>query len=67
MIVKGFAICTNLALSEYVHICISNPLAYLKYSNKHVLTANVSAYVKFVNTFVCQKYLRKIVVLPARL
>jgi hypothetical protein len=27
------------------------------------LTANISAYVKYVNTFACQNYLRKIVVL----
>jgi len=39
------------------------PLAYLKYLNKYALTANVSAYVKYANTFACQNYLRKIVVL----
>jgi hypothetical protein len=46
----------------YVHICISYLLAHLKYLNKYVLTAHVSSYVKYVNTFVCQKYLCKIVV-----
>jgi len=45
------------------HICISYSLAYLKYLNKYVLTADVSAYVKYANTFVCQNYLHKIVVL----
>ena len=39
------------------------PLAYLEYLNKYALTANVSAYVKYVNTYACQNYLRKIVVL----
>ena len=47
----------------YIHICISYPLAYLKYLNKYALTANVSTFVKYVNTFVCQNYSRKIVVL----
>src|SRR6266481_5472710 len=46
-----------------MHICISYSLAYLKYLNKYVLTTNVSAYVKYVNTFACQNYLCKIVVL----
>ena len=31
-------------------MCISYSLAYLKYLNKYVLTTNVSAYVKYVNT-----------------
>ena len=35
------------------------PLAYLKYLNKYALTGNVSTYVKYVNTFVCQNYLCK--------
>jgi hypothetical protein len=35
----------------------------IKYFNKYALTTNVSAYVKYVNTFVCQNYLRKIVLL----
>jgi len=47
----------------YAHICISYPLTYLKYLNKYALTTNVSAYVKYANTFACQNYLRKIVVL----
>jgi hypothetical protein len=46
-----------------IHICISYPLEYLKYLNKYPLTTNVSTYVKYVNTFACQNYLRKIVVL----
>jgi len=41
----------------------SYSLAYLKYLNKYVLTTNVSAYVKYDNTFACQNYLRKIIVL----
>jgi len=41
----------------------SYPLAYLKYLNKYALTTNVSAYVKYVNTFACQNYLCKIVAL----
>ena len=36
---------------------------YVSYSKKYLLTANVSAYVEYVNTFVCQNYLCKIVVL----
>jgi hypothetical protein len=35
----------------------------IKYFNKYALTTNVSAYVKYVNTFVCQNYLCKIVLL----
>ena len=42
---------------------ISYPLAYLKYLNKYALTTNGSTYVKYVNTFACQNYLHKIVVL----
>ena len=34
-----------------IHICISYSLAYLKHLNKYALTTNVSAYVKYVNTF----------------
>jgi vesicle coat complex subunit len=37
--------------------------AYLKYLNEYVLTTNVSAYVKYVNTFACQNYFHKIVLL----
>jgi hypothetical protein len=48
------------------HICISYPLAYFKYFNKYALTANASAYVKYVTTFACPNYLRKIVVLRNR-
>jgi hypothetical protein len=44
-----------------MHICISYPLPYL---NKYALTTNVFAYVKYANTFACQNYLRKIVVVP---
>ena len=44
-------------------ICTHYPLAYLKYLNKYVLTADVSACVKYANTFVCQNYLCKIVLL----
>ena len=47
----------------YTYVHISYPLAYLKYLNKYALTTNVSTYVKYVNTLVCQNYLRKIVVL----
>jgi membrane associated rhomboid family serine protease len=47
----------------HTYICISYSLAYLKYLNKYVLIANVSTYVKYVNTFACQNYLPKIVVL----
>ena len=41
-----------------MHICITSyPLPYLnKYTNV--------AYVKYANTFACQNYLRKIVVVP---
>src|SRR6266481_5105357 len=42
------------------YTCISYSLGYLKYLNKYALTANVSAYVKYVNTFACQNYLCKI-------
>ena len=48
---------------QYVHICISYPAAYLKYLDKYILSANVSAYVKIFNTYVCRNYSRKIVVL----
>jgi hypothetical protein len=34
-----------------------------KISNKYALATNVSAYVKYVNTFACQNYLCKTVVL----
>ena len=54
---------SKLYSNTYVHICISYPLAYLKYLNKYALTTNVSMYVKYVNTFPCQNYLHKIVVL----
>ena len=43
-----------------IHTYVSYSLAYLKYLNKYALTTNVSAY---VNTFVCQNYLCKIVLL----
>jgi len=46
----------------HTYVCISYSLAYLKYLNKCVLTKNVSAYVKYVNTFACWNYLCKIVV-----
>src|ERR1700689_2579341 len=46
-----------------MHTYVSYPLAYLKYLNKYALTVNVSTYVTYANTFVCQNYLRKIVVL----
>jgi len=39
---------------------VSYSLAYLKYLNKYALTTKVSTY---VNTFVCQNYLCKIVLL----
>jgi hypothetical protein len=42
------------------------PLAYLKYLNKYTWTTNVSTYVKYVNTFACQNYLCKIVVISDR-
>ena len=47
------------AVDKNTHICISYSLVYLKYLNKCVLTTNVSAYVKYVNTFACQNYLFK--------
>jgi sterol desaturase/sphingolipid hydroxylase (fatty acid hydroxylase superfamily) len=34
-----------------------------KILNKYALTTNISAYVKYANTFACQNYLHKIVVL----
>ena len=46
-----------------MYIFVRYPLAYLKYLNKYVLTANVSTNVKYVNTYACQYYLHKIVVL----
>ena len=38
-------------------------VSYSLYLKKYLLTANVSAYVEYVNTFVCQNYACKIVVL----
>jgi hypothetical protein len=36
--------------------CISYSLAYLKYLNKYPLTANVSTYVEYANTFVSELF-----------
>jgi hypothetical protein len=51
-----------LGLSK-IMICISYSLAYLKYLNKYVLAADVSACVKYADAFMCQNYFRKIDVL----
>ena len=42
--------------------CTSYTLTYLKYLHKCLFTAYVTANVKYVNTFACMTYLRKIVV-----
>ena len=46
-------------------LCLRCELSFtiFKYLNKYALTTNVSAYVKYANTFACQNYLCKIVML----
>src|ERR1700734_493649 len=54
---------TRQTMVDIKYTYVSYSLGYLKYLNKYALTTNIFAYVKYVNTFVCQNYLHKIVVL----
>ena len=54
---------TRQTIVDIKYTYVSYSLGYLKYLNKYALTTNIFAYVKYVNTFVCQNYLHKIVVL----